>query len=46
MDDRIKYQQLDAEPYGQKFSKLAQDRRVFYAISANFDLDRRKKRQF
>ncbi len=33
-------------PYGQKFSKSAHHRRVFYAISADFDADKRKKRQF
>ncbi len=27
---------------GQKFSKLAHDRRIFYAIGADFDADRRK----
>ncbi len=30
-------------PYGQKFAKSAHERCVVYAISANFDADRRKK---
>ncbi len=35
------HQQL---PYGQKFSKSAQAGHIFYAISADFDPDRRKKK--
>ncbi len=40
---RVPNNMLVTYPYGQKFSKSAHDRRVFYAISANFDADRRKK---
>ncbi len=35
-------QNMKKSPYGQKFPKSARDCRVPYAISANFDADKRK----
>ncbi len=33
-------------PYGQTFSKSAHDYHIFYAISADFDANRRKTNNF